>query len=49
MTVVAEALEQEKQLEELLKKVKFIEYETDEEEAIIQWITNRESKENDQK
>jgi DNA polymerase III delta subunit len=46
MTRVAEALEQERQIEELLKKVKFIEYSTDEEEAIIQWITNRESKEN---
>lgn len=48
MTAVADALEQERQLEELVKKVRFVEYSSEEEAAIIQWIINRESRKNDQ-
>lgn len=47
MTRVAEALKQEQELEELIKKVRFIEYSSEEEEAIIKWIINRESKEDE--
>lgn len=48
MTRVAEVLEQERELEELINKIRFVEYSTEEEEAIIKWIINQESKDNGQ-
>lgn len=47
MTRVAEVFDQEKKLEELIKKVRFVEYSSEEEEAIIKWIINQESTRNE--
>lgn len=47
MTYITEVLKQERELEELIKKVRFVEYSSEEEEAIIKWIINRESKEDE--
>lgn len=46
MTYITEVLKQERELEELIKKVRFVEYSSEEEEAIIKWIINQESKDN---